>query len=95
MNMQPSLHCVRHCVKFTNSSNRSHLLWQFVPVQDYSNAERLSMATSFTPLLVNLKSMTSKLNVDVGCKNSTDWKVEKAVHYFVHADMVTTDSSAD
>ncbi len=52
-------------------------------------------ATGLTPLLVNLESMTSKLNADGGSKNCVAWKVEKAVHYFVHAGKVTTDSSTD
>ncbi len=39
-----------------------NLLWQFVPVRDHSNAERMLTATGFTPLLVNLESMTSKPN---------------------------------
>ncbi len=45
-------------------------------------------STGFTPLLVNLESMTSKLNAGA-------WKVEKAMHYFLHADKVTMDSSTD
>ncbi len=52
------------------------------------------MATRFALLLVNLcESMTSKPNVGGGSKNCVAWKVEKAVHYFVHADKVSTDSS--
>ncbi len=41
-------------------------------------------ATGFVPLLVNLKSMTAKPKADGGSKNCVAWKVEKAVHYFVH-----------
>ncbi len=52
-------------------------------------------ATGFTPLLVNLESMTSKPNAGGGSKNCVAWKVEKAVHHVVHADKVTTDSSTD
>ncbi len=48
--------------------------------------------TGFAPLLVNLESMTSKPNVGGGSKAC---EVEKAVHYFVHADKVTTDSSTE
>ncbi len=52
-------------------------------------------AMGFTPLLVNLESLTSKPNAGGGSKNRVAWKVEKAVHYFVHADEVTKDSSTD
>ncbi len=52
-------------------------------------------ATGFTPLLVNLESMTSKPNVGGDSKNCAAWKAEKAVHYFVYADKVNTDSSTD
>ncbi len=71
------------------------LLWQFVPVRGYSNAERMLVATGFTPLLVNLESMTSKPNVDGGSKNCVASKLEKAVRNFVHAAKDTTDPSTD
>ncbi len=48
--------------------------------------------TGFTPLLVNLESKTSKPNAGGTAKNCVAWKVEKAVHYFEHADKVTTES---
>ncbi len=51
--------------------------------------------TGFTPLLVNLESMTSKPNVGGGSKDCVAWKVEKAVHYFVHADKVIKESSTN
>ncbi len=57
-----------------------NLLWQFVLVRDYSKAKRMLAATGFTPLLVNLESMTSKSNVSGGRKDCVAWKVEKAVH---------------
>ncbi len=72
-----------------------NFLWQLVPVGDYSNAERMLAVTSTTPLLVNLQRMTSKPNAGRGSNNCVTWKVEEAVHYFVHADKVTTDSSTD
>ncbi len=72
-----------------------NLLWQFVPVRDSSNVERILATTGFTPLLVNLEGMTSKPNASGGSKNCVTWKVEKAVHYFVQADKVTTDSSSN
>ncbi len=53
------------------------------------------VATGFTPLLVNLESMTSQPIGGGGSKDCIAWKVEKAVHYFVHADKVTTDFSTD
>ncbi len=52
-------------------------------------------ATGFTPLLVNLESMTSNPNAGGGSKNRVAWKVEKAAHYFSHADKATKDSSTD
>ncbi len=52
-------------------------------------------ATAFTMQLVNLESMTSKPNADGGSKDCVSWKVEEAVHNFVHADKVTTNSSTD
>ncbi len=72
-----------------------NLLWQLVPVRDYSNAERFLAATGFTPLLVNLQSMTSKPNAGGGSEYRVTWKVEEAVHNFVHADKVTMNSSTD
>ncbi len=56
----------------------------------YSNVERMLAAAGSTPLLVNLESMTSKPNAGGDSKDCVEWKVEKAVHYFV-----TTDSSSD
>ncbi len=71
------------------------LLWQLVPAWDYSDAERMLATTSLTPLLVNLQSMTSKPNAGRGSKDCVTWKVEEAVHNFVHADKVITNSSTD
>ncbi len=42
-------------------------------------------AKGFTSLLVNLESMTSKLNAGGGSKDYVTWKDEEAVHNFVHA----------
>ncbi len=72
-----------------------NILWQLIPVWDYSDAERMLATTSPTPLLVNLQSMTSKPNAGRGIKDCITWKVEEAMHNFVHADKVTTDSSTD
>ncbi len=52
-------------------------------------------ATGFTLLLVNLESLTSRPNTGVGSKNGVAWKVQKAMHYFEHADEVTKDSSTE
>ncbi len=52
-------------------------------------------ATSLTPLLVNLQSMTSKPNAGGGSKYRVTWKDEEAMHDFLHADKVTTNSSTD
>ncbi len=67
-----------------------NFLWQYVPVRDYSNAERMLATTSLIPLLV-----TSKPNAGGGSKDCVAWKVEEAVHNFVSTDKVTTDSSTD
>ncbi len=40
--------------------------------RDFSNAERMLAATGFTPLLVNLESMTSKLNAGGGSKDGVE-----------------------
>ncbi len=86
--VQSKLECLRGC-------SGHYFLWQFVPEWDYSNAERMLVATGLTLLLVNLESMASKPNADGGKKDCVTWKVEGAVHNFVHADKVTTDSSTD
>ncbi len=52
-------------------------------------------ATGFSPLLVNRDIMTSKPNAGGGSKSRVGWKDEKAVHYSVYADKVTTDFSMD
>ncbi len=86
--VQLKLECLQGC-------SGHNFLWQFVPVRDYSNAERMLVATGLTPLLVNLESMTSKPTAGEGVKDCVRWKNEEAVDKFVHADKVTTDSSTD
>ncbi len=76
--------CVQSKLECRHGWSVHNLLWQFVPVRDSSNAERMLTATGFTPLLVILEGVTSKPNAGRGSK-------EKAVHYFVHADKVTAD----
>ncbi len=84
--VQSKFECLYGCSGHT-------ILWQLVPVWDYSHAERMLATTSLTPLLVNLQSMTSKPNAGGGSKDCVTWKVEEVMHNFVHADKVTTDSS--
>ncbi len=52
-------------------------VWQLVPVRDYSNAERMLTATGFTPLLVNLASMTSKPNAGGAAKTEPHEKLSR------------------
>ncbi len=61
----------------------------------YLNAEHMLATTGFTPLLLNLESTTSKPNAVGGTEDCAEWKVEEAVHDFIHADKVNTDSSTD
>ncbi len=74
---------------------RSQYPRQLFTVWDYSDAERMLATTSLTTLLANLQSMTSKPNAGGDNKDRVTWKVEEAVHNFVHADKVTTNSSTD
>ncbi len=85
--------CVQSKFESLHACSGHNFLWQLVPVRDYLNAERMLAATSLTPPLVNLERMTSKPNVGGGSKDCVTWKVEEAMHNFVHADKVTTDSS--
>ncbi len=85
--------CVQSKLKCLHGCSGHDFLWQFVPVRDYSNSERILAAMSLTPLLVHLESITSKPNAGGGSKDCVTWNVEEDVHNFVHADKVTTDSS--
>ncbi len=87
--------CVRTKLEWLHGCSCNNFLWQFVPERDYSNAKRMLAVMGPTPLLVNLESMTSKPNAGGGSKNCVTWKVEEAVHNFVHADKVTMESSTD
>ncbi len=87
--------CVQSKLECLHGCSGHNFLWQFVLVRDYSNAELMLAATDPTPLLVNLQSMTSKPTAGGGSKNCVTWKVEEAVHYFVHAYKVARDSSTD
>ncbi len=63
--------CVQSKLECLHGCSGHNLIWQFVPVRDYSNAERMLAATSLTPLLVNLESMTSTPNAGGGSKRET------------------------
>ncbi len=68
------------------------------PLVIYSSTgpvERMLETPGFTPLLVHLESMTAKPTAVGGSKTCVAWKVEKAAHYFVHTDKITTDASTD
>ncbi len=86
MCVQSKLECLHEC-------SGQNILWQLVPVWDYSDAERILATTSLTPLLVNLQSMISKPSAGGDTKACVTWKVEEAVHNFVHAEKVAKDSS--
>ncbi len=87
--------CIQSKLERLHGCSGHNCFWQFVPVRHYSNAERMLAATGFTPMFVNLESMTSKPNAGGGSNDCVTWKVEEAVHNFVHADKVTTDSSTE
>ncbi len=87
--------CVKSKFECLHECSGHNILWQLVPLWDYLDAERMLATTSLTPLLVNLQNMTSKPNAGGGSEYSVTWKVEEAVHNFVHADKVTTNSSTD
>ncbi len=87
--------CIQSQLECLHGWSVHKLLWQLVPVRDHSNAEHMLTATGFAPLLVNLECLTSKPNAGGGSKDRVTWKVQEAVHNFIHADKVTTDSSTD
>ncbi len=87
--------CVQSKLECLHGCSGHNFLRHFVPVRDYSKAESMLAATGPTPLLVNFESMTSKPSVGGCSKDCVTWKIEEAVHYFVHTDKVTTDSSTD
>ncbi len=59
------------------------------------NAERMMQAMGLTPLLVELESMTAKPRAGGGSEIYGAWKIEKAMHCFVHTDEVSRGSSTD
>ncbi len=87
--------CVQSRFECLYGCSGHNILWQLVPVWDYSGAECMLATKSLKPLLVNVQSMTSKPNAGGGNEYRVTWKVEEAVHNFVHADKVTTNSSTD
>ncbi len=50
--------CVQSRFECLHGCSGHNILWQLVPVWDYSDAERMLATTSLTPLLVNLQSIT-------------------------------------
>ncbi len=52
--------CIQSQLECLHGWSVHNLLWQLVPVRDYSNVERMLTAAGFKPLLVNLESMISK-----------------------------------
>ncbi len=52
--------CIYFQLKYLHRWSVRNLLWQLIPVRDYSSTERVLAATGFTPLLVNLESTTAK-----------------------------------
>ncbi len=71
--------CVPSKFECLTGCSGNNILWQLVPVRDYSSAERMLATTGLTPLLGNLGSMTSKPNVGGDSKDCVKWKVEEAV----------------
>ncbi len=61
--------CIQSQLECLHGWGIYNLLWQLVPVRAYSTDERMLTATGFTPLLVNLESMTLKPNAGGGSKD--------------------------
>ncbi len=72
--------CVQSKFECLHGCSGHNILWQHVPVWDYSDAERMLATASLTPLLVNLQSMTSKPNAGGGSKDRVTWKVKEAAY---------------
>ncbi len=60
--------CVQSKLECLHGLNGHNFPWQFVPVRDYSNAERMLAVTNLTPLMVKLESMTSTPNAGGAAK---------------------------
>ncbi len=54
--------CVQSKLECLHGCSGHNFLLRFVPVWDYSDAERMLTATGLTLLLVNLEGVTSKPN---------------------------------
>ncbi len=87
--------CIRLRLEYLHRWSVHNLLWRFIQVRDYSNAERMLAATGFAPMLVNFQRMTAKPKTGGSSKHCVAWKVKKAVHYFVPTDKTTTEFSTD
>ncbi len=53
------------------ASSVDNLLWQFIPVRAYSNAERKLATSGGTPLLVSLENMNTEPKVGGGSKTAS------------------------
>ncbi len=75
--------CVQSRFECLHGCSGHNILWQLVPIWDYSDAERMLATTSLTTLLVNLQSMPSKPNAGGGSKYRVTWKVENLLHWVI------------
>ncbi len=73
--------CVQSKFECLHGRSGHNILWQLVPVWDYSDAERMVATTSLTPLSVILQSMTSTTNAGGGSEYRVTWKVEETEHF--------------
>ncbi len=73
--------CIQSQLECLHGWSVRSLLCQLALVRDYSNADRMWAATGFTPLLVNLESMSVTFKASGGSKTCATWNVEKAVQY--------------
>ncbi len=87
--------CIQLHLEHLRQRSLHNLLWQVVPVRDYSNGCGLLVVTGFILLLADCENMTAKTKAGGGSKNCVAWITEKAKHYFAHTDEVTTASSMD
>ncbi len=77
--LPPCIQSQLECLHGWSVHNR---LWQLVPLRDHSNTERMLEPMGYTPLFVNLESVTSKPSTGGSRKDCVTWKVEKTAHYF-------------
>ncbi len=63
--------CIQSKLECLHGWSVHNFLFPFVPVRDCSNTKRMLAATGFTPLLVNLQSMTSKPSAGGAAKTAS------------------------